>query len=408
MIHVPFEELAVMQREFDRHATRRLPVTFQLKRQKMLSSPHAFLRGSAPLFYELLRRRPDLRAPLPGRGWIDGDMHLENFGAFRTDDGRVVFDLNDFDEAIPSAPWSDDLLRLAASCFLSGGFTGLAGSHMVELVETLVEAHSRAVFSKTAPKPPPLPRPLAFLLDRAQERSKRRMLDGRAPLVKGARHFQIGEKYLPLLPPAKRATPQLLAHYAERLGGACPVHLVKFSLEDAAQRIAGTGSLGVTRIAALVKSEERQFLYDIKEARPAATLRAAEPESTHALDLAEIKTDAERVVAGAHAMLAATPRRQRALWSEQLRLSFIARQFSPSEDKLSLETLEPGELPKIVTTLGHLLGRAHRRAASDIPRLAWNEGEQRGLVRRAGELTALIEGAYLASAFLERGERKAK
>ena len=61
-----------------------------------------------------------------------------------------------------------------------------------------------------------------------------------------------------------------------------------------------------------------------------------------------------------------------------------------------------------MTTLGHLLGRAHRRAASDIPRLAWNEGEQRGLVRRAGELTALIEGAYLASAFLERGERKAK
>jgi len=103
-------------------------------------------------------------------------------------------------------------------------------------------------------------------------------------------------------------------------------------------------------------------------------------------------------------MLTAVPRQLRALWSERLQLSFIARQFTPSEDKLDLATLEPGELPKIVTTLGHLLGRAHRRAASEVPRRAWSDPVRRTLVLHAGELTALIDGTYLASAFLERGE----
>lgn len=49
----------------------------------MLASPHAFLRGAAPLFYEILAARPDLAAGPPGEGWIVGDMHLENVGAYR-------------------------------------------------------------------------------------------------------------------------------------------------------------------------------------------------------------------------------------------------------------------------------------------------------------------------------------
>jgi hypothetical protein len=158
------------------------------------------------------------------------------------------------------------------------------------------------------------------------------------------------------------------------------------------------------RIAALISSREKLFLYDIKEARPAATFRGGEPASTRAMEAAGIRTDAERVVAGARAMLTAPPRRQRALWSPALRLSFVGRHFTPSEDRVDLEMLAPGELGHIVTTLGHLLGRAHRRAASDMPRKSWSESDRRALVRRAGELTALIHGAYLASAFLERGE----
>lgn len=388
--------LALRQRAFDQRATRHFPALFELKRSKMLSSPHAFLRGSAPLFYEVLKLRPDLRSPLPGHGWIDGDMHLENFGAFKTDDDRVVFDLNDFDETIPNAPWSDDLLRLCTSCFLSAGFTGQAGGQLIALVERLLEAHARAAFSRLA-RPPPTPRPVAFLLSRAEARTKQRMLDSRAPIDqgdrKGRRHFALGERYLALPAEVRREVPALLTQYATKLGGNCPGHLIKFKLEDASQRIAGTGSLGVTRLATLVRSDKRLFLYDIKEARAAASAEAT-PQARHS----GFGDEAERVVTGARALLVAPPRRLQALHSRRLRLSFVARQFTPSEDKLDLGTLRAGELAGVVVTLGHLLGRAHRRGALELPRRHWSDAQRRRLLQQASELTAVMEGAYLTSA----------
>jgi uncharacterized protein (DUF2252 family) len=33
------------------------------------------------------------------RIWIHGDLHVENFGTYLNSDGRLIFDVNDFDEA---------------------------------------------------------------------------------------------------------------------------------------------------------------------------------------------------------------------------------------------------------------------------------------------------------------------
>jgi Ser/Thr protein kinase RdoA (MazF antagonist) len=49
-----------------------------------------------------------------------GDIHLENFGTWRDADGRLVWGVNDFDEAA-EMPYVLDLLRLAASALLAGG-----------------------------------------------------------------------------------------------------------------------------------------------------------------------------------------------------------------------------------------------------------------------------------------------
>ncbi len=47
-----------------------------------------------------------------------GDMHLENFGTWRDADGRLVWGVNDFDEAAVM-PYPLDLVRLAASIRLA-------------------------------------------------------------------------------------------------------------------------------------------------------------------------------------------------------------------------------------------------------------------------------------------------
>jgi uncharacterized protein (DUF2252 family) len=50
---------------------------------------------------------------------ICGDAHVRNLGAYAAPDGRLVFDLNDFDETI-RGPWEWDIKRLAASLVLAG------------------------------------------------------------------------------------------------------------------------------------------------------------------------------------------------------------------------------------------------------------------------------------------------
>src|SRR4051812_46660953 len=85
-------------------ATQPYPELLTRKLARMAASPFGYLRGAAPLYYELLAEHPELAAGPSGEGWLVGDAHLENFGAFRTADAAgteaVVFDVNDFDEAV--------------------------------------------------------------------------------------------------------------------------------------------------------------------------------------------------------------------------------------------------------------------------------------------------------------------
>src|SRR5271169_6376297 len=47
-----------------------------------------------------------------------GDLHVENFGTWRDVEGRLIWGVNDFDEAWPAA-YTADLVRLVASAYLS-------------------------------------------------------------------------------------------------------------------------------------------------------------------------------------------------------------------------------------------------------------------------------------------------
>ena len=52
-----------------------------------------------------------------------GDAHVQNLGSFAAPDGKLVFDLNDFDETI-RGPWEWDVKRMAASIVLAGRESG--------------------------------------------------------------------------------------------------------------------------------------------------------------------------------------------------------------------------------------------------------------------------------------------
>ncbi len=97
----------------------RVPALIQLKYQLMAESPFGYFRGAAPVM------AADL-AQLPSTGIVSqlcGDAHVRNLGAYAAPDGRLVFDLNDFDETI-RGPFEWDLKRMAASLVLAGRAAG--------------------------------------------------------------------------------------------------------------------------------------------------------------------------------------------------------------------------------------------------------------------------------------------
>lgn len=87
------------------------------KYDALAEGPFPFLRGT---FYRWAQRWPALcpDATTGPRVLAVGDLHVENFGTWRDAEGRLVWGINDFDEACP-LPYTYDLIRLAASARLA-------------------------------------------------------------------------------------------------------------------------------------------------------------------------------------------------------------------------------------------------------------------------------------------------
>ncbi|PWE07090.1 DUF2252 domain-containing protein [Streptomyces sp. BSE7F] len=150
------------------------PAAFRVKFRKMAASAFAFYRGTASLFYH------DLSAEHAGPGaarsgpyldertsrvWIHGDLHAENFGTYMDAGGRLVFNVNDFDEAYVG-PFLWDLKRFAASVALIGYAKALSDEQITDLVSVYAAAyreriHALATGAKDDEVPP-------FTLDTAQ------------------------------------------------------------------------------------------------------------------------------------------------------------------------------------------------------------------------------------------------
>jgi len=115
----------------------RVPDLIQLKYQLMVESPFGYFRGAAPVM------AADL-AQLPSTGIVSqlcGDAHVRNLGAFAAPDGRLVFDLNDFDETV-RGPFEWDLKRMAASLVLAGRAAGHKDGTARRAAEACIERYS--------------------------------------------------------------------------------------------------------------------------------------------------------------------------------------------------------------------------------------------------------------------------
>jgi hypothetical protein len=89
------------------------------KHRRMADGPFPFLRAT---FYRWVEQWPKVCHQLAGREGdvllVVGDLHVENFGVWRDSGERLVWGINDFDEAC-ELPFTSDLVRLATSAMLA-------------------------------------------------------------------------------------------------------------------------------------------------------------------------------------------------------------------------------------------------------------------------------------------------
>jgi uncharacterized protein (DUF2252 family) len=232
----------------------RVPGLVGLKYERMLASPFGFFRGAVPVM------AADL-ALLPHTGIVNqicGDAHVRNLGAFAAPDGRLLFDINDFDETI-RGPFEWDLKRLAASLVLAARETcapnekARDGEKAVlqfvasyrKLVDTLARMPVVEVARYQVHRLQRIT-PVSEALMKAERATPMHTLDALTAETKKGRMFKDEPPLLKRLTP-QQARPVLasLKTYRESLLPERQHFLAQYRPLDVAFKVVGTGSVGL-------------------------------------------------------------------------------------------------------------------------------------------------------------------
>ena len=129
------DPVAILEKQGKTRVQELVPIRYA----RMLTSPFAFLRGSAGIM------AGDIACSIKHSGLIVqacGDMHVANFGVFSSAERNLVFGINDFDETLP-APFEWDLKRLVASIVASGQFLGADKKICEESIRSAVTTYRK-------------------------------------------------------------------------------------------------------------------------------------------------------------------------------------------------------------------------------------------------------------------------
>ena len=240
----------------------------QLKHEQMAAALFPFLRAT---YYRWAQIWPEVCGDLASAPTVlsVGDLHVENFGTWRDSEGRLIWGINDFDEAWPLA-YTNDLVRLAASVQMAIAANHLA-IDMKDASHAILEGYADSLASDG--RPFVLAEHHAALRAMAVERLKDvvsfwEKMD-KLPAIKGRIPDGAVKGISRLLP-----EPDLTRRY---------VH-----------RVAGLGSLGRQRFVALAEWHGGRVAREAKAMAPSACWWAAGAKGSAGVHYQEILNTAVR------------------------------------------------------------------------------------------------------------------
>lgn len=353
------------------------------KYQKMAVSPFIFYRGTAHLYYQDLADQSEVSANpyavSAAKTWIQGDMHVQNYGAFHDDENTVVYDLNDFDEAWITS-YIYDVYRNAASIALAADELGFSASKQREAIETFSEAYLDAIedyANSNAEKSFKVKESNAygrldeFLDDAENDNSRTKELNKWTQDTGSQRYFVTNNPDLASVSPSTRQSVEsAIESYHYSISSNLAGNSNYFTVLDVAQRLnQGTGSLGTTRFYVLIEgpssSDSDDILLDVKQqGLPSIYSTLPYAEKSAVLNHFSSSHQGCRVVNAQKAML--TDVDDHLGCAAMLGGSFSIRERSPWKESFDLtELTSTKRLTKLAKQWGTILATDHARADRD-------------------------------------------
>jgi hypothetical protein len=210
----------------------------EYKHQQMAADAFSFLRATFYRWSDLWSEELPELGDAP-RVLSVGDLHVENYGTWRDAEGRLIWGVNDFDEAA-NLPYTFDLVRLATSAGLAAA-EGHLSINLKEACASVLNGYTTALRSGGKP-----------MVLAENDRWLRKMATGRLrdPVAFWARMSELATARGPLPNKLQELLLQRMPDGATR---------VRFT-----RRRAGLGSLGLDRLVALAEWHGSFVAHEVK------------------------------------------------------------------------------------------------------------------------------------------------
>ncbi|MFI9001456.1 DUF2252 domain-containing protein [Streptomyces sp. NPDC053541] len=359
----------------------RVPELTPIRVGRMAASPFAFLRGSAGLMAHDLTG-----SPVNGiAAQLCGDAHAANFGLYGDARGRLVIDLNDFDETVVG-PWEWDLKRLATSLVLAGREAGADEDTCRAAAFDTAGAYRRTM--RLLARLPALDAWNAIADEELVSHTDARDLIGTLERVSAkarnntsarfaARSTEAvpdteggGRRFVDAPPVLRRVGDREAAAVAASLGpylatvaeDRLPL-LARYAIHDVAFRVVGTGSVGTrSYVVLLLDHRGEPLVLQVKEARPSALIPHLPAVGFTVHDTGH---EGRRVVLGQKRMQVVSDILLG--WTTVDGRPFQVRQFRNRKGSVDPAALTADQFDDYGRMTGALLARAHAHSAD--PRL---------------------------------------